>query len=116
MFGGAILSLALLAAAPPPVEGKPVRLKSQPGASAVGPETLSFRELFEASPRELKPSQKLLALNGKRVTMVGYMAQMEIAPLGAFYLASAPVSCAASSGTSRTARTWPSLTRSPTST
>jgi hypothetical protein len=67
-------------------------------ANAVRPEPLSFKEIFAASPRELKPSPKLLALNGKWVTMVGYMAQMEIAPSGAFYLASQPVACGESGG------------------
>src|SRR6202022_1749087 len=73
----AVLSLALLAS------------DAQP---------LSFKELFEASPRELKPSQKLLALQGRRVKMVGYMAQMEMPPAGAFYLASQPVVCGEGGG------------------
>jgi len=55
--------------------------------------SLSFKEFFEASPRELKPSQKLLSLNGKRVRMVGYMARMERVVPGAFYLVPHPVMC-----------------------
>ncbi len=46
-----------------------------------------------ASPRELKPSGKLLSLNGKRVHMVGYMARMERPIYGAFYLVPHPVTC-----------------------
>jgi hypothetical protein len=65
---------------------------------ASGPPTLSFQELLEGSSRELKPSRKLLALDGKRVKMVGYMAQMELAPEGAFYLTSHPVSCSEGGG------------------
>lgn len=91
------LSLALLAAGPSISEAKTVRLNSQAKADAVT-ERLSFKEIFEASPRELKPSQKLLSLNGKRVTMVGYMAQMEMPPEGAFYLASQPVACGEGGG------------------
>ncbi len=73
MVASVVLSVVLLASGEPPL--------------------LSFKELFEGSPRELRPSQKLLALNGKRVKMVGYMAQVESAPLGAFYLAARPVVC-----------------------
>ena len=47
---------------------------------------LKFSEFFEATPKELEPSAKLLRLNRKRVCLVGYMAQMEEAPKGAFYL------------------------------
>src|SRR5215813_9485842 len=64
--------------------------------SSTGPEpavALSFKEFFEATPRELKPSQKLLSLNGKRVRMVGYMARMERVVPGAFYLVPHPVMC-----------------------
>lgn len=62
------------------------------------PEPLAFGELFEAGPRELQPSPKLLSLNGKRVKMVGFMAQMEIPLRGAFYLAPRPLSCDESGG------------------
>jgi len=91
------LSLALLATGPSIQQEKPVRLKIQARANAA-PERLSFKEIFEASPRELKPSAKLLSLNGKRVTMVGYMAQMEMPPEGAFYLAFQPVACGEGGG------------------
>jgi len=52
---------------------------------------LSFREFFEPSPQDLKPSARLLSLNGRRVRLVGYMAQMDEPPEGGFYLCSAPV-------------------------
>ena len=54
---------------------------------------LSFKEFFEASPRELVASGKLLSLNGKRVRITGYMARMERQVLGAFYLVPHPVIC-----------------------
>lgn len=53
---------------------------------------IEFREFFAPST-ELKPSAKLLSLNGKRVQVVGFMAQMEDAPDGAFYLCARPVMC-----------------------
>ncbi len=56
-------------------------------------ETLEFREFFEPVAGELKPSAKLLSLNGKHVRLVGFMAQMEEPPRGAFYLCPRPVFC-----------------------
>jgi hypothetical protein len=55
------------------------------------PETLEFRDFFERGTSELRPAARLLSLNGKRVRMVGFMAQMEEPPRGAFYLCSRPV-------------------------
>ena len=55
------------------------------------PAALSFRELIERSPRGLRPSPRLLSLEGRRVRLVGYMAQMEAPPKGGFYLCAAPV-------------------------
>lgn len=58
-------------------------------ASSAAP--LQFREFFELAADELKPSAKLLSLDGKRVRIVGFMAQMELPPSGAFYLVPRPV-------------------------
>lgn len=55
--------------------------------------TLSFREFFDPSARELKPSAALLALRGKRVRLVGFMAHLELPPRGAFYLTPRPIVC-----------------------
>lgn len=54
---------------------------------------LAFKDFFELSQDEIKPSARLLALAGQRVKLVGFMAKMEVAPKGAFYLTSRPVSC-----------------------
>jgi hypothetical protein len=63
---------------------------------------LSFRDFFEPTPRELKPSAKLVSLNGKRVRLVGFMAHLDadhdggeaaVVP-GAFYLCPHPTECA----------------------
>lgn len=59
---------------------------------------LSFRELFEPSGRELKPSPHLQALSGQRVTLVGFMVKMEIPPRGGFYLTPDPVDADESGG------------------
>jgi hypothetical protein len=79
----AALTWMSLLAASPTLDGKP----------STAAEPLSFKELFVASPRELKPSEKLLSLNGKRVHMVGYMARLERPVYGAFYLVPHPVVC-----------------------
>ncbi|MEI4908389.1 hypothetical protein Q8G40_30370, partial [Klebsiella pneumoniae] len=49
------------------------------------------RQYFEADASELKPWAKLLGLNGHRARLVGFMAQMEQSPSGAFYLCPIPV-------------------------
>jgi hypothetical protein len=91
VFANAALVLALLASEPS-ATAKPARAKAE-RRKAAQPQPLSFSEFFELSDRELKPSEKLIALNGKRVRMIGYMADMERAPLGAFYLTPRPVFC-----------------------
>jgi hypothetical protein len=53
---------------------------------------LEFRELF-AQTTALKPSTKVQALAEKRVRMQGFMAQMELPPLGGFYLTPRQVVC-----------------------
>ncbi len=54
--------------------------------------TLRFDELLVLKPGgALESTDKLKALVGKRVTIVGFMAQMERAPLGAFYLVPRPL-------------------------
>lgn len=53
-------------------------------------EKLEFRELLDPGP-ELKPSARALALAGKRVRMVGFMAEMELPPRGGFYLVPGPM-------------------------
>jgi hypothetical protein len=86
----ALTWMSLLAASPTP-DGKTPARHSRSNSPAAEP--LSFKEFFVASPRELKPSEKLLSLNGKRVHMVGYMARMERPIHGAFYLVPHPVTC-----------------------
>jgi hypothetical protein len=94
----AVALVSLLATAPS-MDGAPKPPRQTRGSSASAPSApnsaavLSFKEFFEASPRELKPSEKLLSLNGKRVRMVGYMARMERMVPGAFYLVPHPVTC-----------------------
>jgi hypothetical protein len=55
--------------------------------------SISFGEFFAASKSELQPSTKLQGLSGKRVKLVGFMAQMEVKPEGSFFLVPSPVFC-----------------------
>jgi hypothetical protein len=61
--------------------------------SAADPAALAFSEFFRPASARLQPSDKLTALEGQRVRLVGFMAQMEDGPSGAFYLAARPVNC-----------------------
>jgi hypothetical protein len=54
---------------------------------------LSFRDILDPSPAELKLSSTMLGLDGKRVRIRGFMARMESPQDGAFYLCSRPVVC-----------------------
>jgi len=74
---------------------------TEPAVPAAVPEAapLAFTELFEAGAA-LRPTAKALGLAGQRVRLVGFMAQMELPPAGAFYLVPRPVRCdEAGSGT-----------------
>jgi hypothetical protein len=85
------LILALVYGACPEAQGKET---SRPGVSN-GAEVprLAFGDFFEVSSQELTPSARLRALAGQRVKLVGFMAKMELAPKGAFYLTPRPVAC-----------------------
>jgi hypothetical protein len=61
--------------------------------TAADPAALAFSDFFRPASSRLQPSDKLLALDGQRVRIHGFMARMEEGPSGAFYLASRPVNC-----------------------
>jgi hypothetical protein len=76
-------------------EPQVVSAPSEPPKPAA--ERLEFAEFFDPGAG-LHPSQKLRSLVGQRVRLVGFMAQMELPPTGAFYLAPRPVRCDESGG------------------
>jgi hypothetical protein len=57
-------------------------------AAAASP--LSFSQLLEPGAA-LKPSARVLSLDGKRVRIEGFMAHLELPPQGAFWLCRTPV-------------------------
>jgi hypothetical protein len=67
-------------------------------AATKGAVRIAFREFLAPSTTELKPSDKLRSLQGKRVRIVGFMAEMEHQPEGYFYLCSRPILCDESGG------------------
>jgi hypothetical protein len=58
-----------------------------------GVEELSFQEFYKnpVGPRGLEPSTKLLSLNGKRVRVLGFVAEMELANKRNIILAPLPL-------------------------
>lgn len=72
-----------------------IALAGAPAARAGGPgdpPLLLAGELLAPGPR-LQPSARARALDGRRVRLAGYMAELEEPPRGAFYLAPRPVRC-----------------------
>ncbi|MDB4976409.1 MAG: hypothetical protein JWN48_4750 [Myxococcaceae bacterium] len=65
---------------------------SRAPATEAPPPHLALSELLAPSG-PLAPSPKANALNGKRVRLTGFMADMEIEPLGAVYLVPRPLRC-----------------------
>jgi hypothetical protein len=86
------------AAEQPVVDPSPAPLQASAGLPPLqaGVAEIKFREFYEMpiGPRGLKLTRKLLELNGKRVRLLGYMAQQEEPPAGVFILAPVPVSMA----------------------
>jgi hypothetical protein len=60
-------------------------------APLVPAQELAFREFFEPTPRELRPSEKLVSLRGQRVRLAGFMVRSEDPPAGGFFLCPFPV-------------------------
>jgi hypothetical protein len=63
------------------------------GAPPAGVTDLKFRDIFKmpVGDKGLEPSATLLALDGKRVRIVGYMVRQQPAPQGMFLLSPLPV-------------------------
>ncbi|HXK11192.1 MAG TPA: hypothetical protein VMT70_16215 [Vicinamibacteria bacterium] len=59
---------------------------------------LAFHEFFEPTPRELRPSARLLSLAGRRVRLVGFMVRSEEPPRGGFFLCRFPIVAAEGGG------------------
>jgi hypothetical protein len=68
-------------------------VRKELGPPPAGVTELKFRDVFKlpVGPKGLEPTDKLLALDGKRVRIVGYMVKQNPAPKGAFLLSPLPV-------------------------
>jgi hypothetical protein len=89
------LFLLLVLALP---QSSPSGMTAEGHVSITAPIPLAFGEVLEPTPAGVRPSARLRELAGRRVQMVGFMAQMEIAPRGAFYLCAHPVFAAEGGG------------------
>jgi hypothetical protein len=95
----AALTLACLAgcASAAAVQQRPAASLGSVQTAQPPAQRLEFAEFFEPGAG-LRPSQKLRSLAGQRVRLVGFMAQLELPPTGAFYLVPRPVRCDESGG------------------
>jgi len=92
-FGASLcLALVCLSGCGPAALQRPVA--AVPSAEPARPvaQRLDFGEFFEPGAG-LHPSPGLRSLAGQRVRLVGFMAQLELPPRGAFYLVPRPVRC-----------------------
>jgi hypothetical protein len=81
-------TLAHAPAAPP--GARPLRLVPLPPPRALSVPTIDFAELYRFGSRAPELSSKLLALQGRRVMLVGFMVLLERPPRGGFYLSPLP--------------------------
>jgi hypothetical protein len=90
LIGAAALVFGVRAARTSAAAG--AALAELPAPELPAAQLLLFSEFFQPGA-ELRPTAKLQSLNGQRVHIVGYMAQMEIPPPGGFFLVPMPVRC-----------------------
>jgi hypothetical protein len=94
-----LISITLLAdsqtmakSSPPTVSAQAFKVNGELGQPAYGVEDLKFNEFFKKpiGPRGLEPTERLTSLNGRRVRLVGYMVNQELAKPGFFLLTPLP--------------------------
>ena len=87
-----LVSIAL--AVLPPLASAEARAPVVPAApAATSAARLDLRDLLEATRTGLVPTERALALAGTRVTLAGFMAEMEEPPSGGYWLVPRPVHC-----------------------
>jgi hypothetical protein len=64
---------------------------TDPAPAAEAPPRIDLAHLFVTTKEGTRVAPAVLALRGRRVRVVGFMAQMEDAPRGSFYLTRRPV-------------------------
>lgn len=76
----------------------PVRLVPRPPPGTLSSPTIEFSELYRFGDRAPELTPKALALQGQRVTLVGFMVSLERAPRGGFYVSPYPAASDESGG------------------
>ncbi len=78
---------------PPLAAAQPVPEAAPSAAMAEDLPRLAFRDLIQVEGGLARIAPAAQALAGHRVRMTGFMAKMEVAPKGGFYLVPVPVAC-----------------------
>ena len=78
---------------PPASASAPITVNGELPKPPQGVTDLKFGELFmmPVGPLGLKPTEKLLGLDGRRVRIVGYLARQDVPTPGCLYLAPFPI-------------------------
>src|SRR6185503_19240343 len=99
LFAASAIARPALAHVPAgPTATKPVRLVPRPPPRTVSIPTIDFSELYRFGDRAPELTAKLLALQGRRVTLVGFMVLLERPPRGGFYVSPYPAASDESGG------------------
>jgi hypothetical protein len=86
------------ASAAAPSAPRVLRLTPKPPPKTLSTPNLDFAELYTFGPRAPELTAKVLALHGKRVTMVGFMVALERPVKGGFFVSPYPASSDESGG------------------
>jgi hypothetical protein len=78
------------AAEPADLAAPPTKLRPRPAPRTPSRPTIDFSELYTFGPRALEPTPRLRALQGQRVTLVGFMVELALPARGGFFLAPYP--------------------------
>lgn len=78
------------AAEPADLAPAPLKLRPRPAPRTPSRPTIDFSELYTFGPRAPQPTPRLRALQGQRVTLVGFMVELAMPARGGFFLAPYP--------------------------
>ncbi len=82
-----------VAADSPHAEVPTIRIVPRRPPASLSIPTLDFQQFYRFGARAPEPSAELLALAGKKVTLVGFMVLLDTPVLGGFYLSPYPAAC-----------------------
>jgi hypothetical protein len=74
-------------------DAEKVQLTLRPAPKKLSMSTIEFADFYRFGPQAPELTEKVMELHGKKVTLVGFMVEMSMAPKGGFYLAPYPALC-----------------------